>query len=719
MFQIEPKTLRDYVTDESIKMPRFQRSEVWKEKQKFDLMLSICKQYPIGSVILCCEVNENNGITEKWLIDGRQRYSTIQQILLSPDLLWNWAKKALKISDKTSEEEICERFIDYLEVYTNYDKTEHEDDPEVIREIDESSVLSDVDEEAEVDESDDMEAEDSDQTNNEYDTENKGLSITTKRLLDLLLFCKRNKRAKNYGLTQVFNFEKYIKKDAKFSRNFIMAGDTSNRLSGHKTRVFVNLYKDNCKSQKIDYRDKENFLNYIDDEYEFKNAKTRDKYKNTILCNWETLQLEAIGFYEWAEGLLSNSYIGVISVSNASAADEQKIFSLINSNGTPLNAAQILSAKPAWNEPIYNLDQSRRDSIKQVYKYLHNDDVDLEKCVKWDLPACLFNEVNNGDILFPFSLYKSDESKIGKAITLGFKILSGLYLGKVTKDAYDELGNNKNMNNSDFSDFVITLNEMLTKMGGMTYFQTLSSWKLTLSSLIGENATVFFMLAAYYMYMESGRANAGTSAYRIFEKNVFIVLDNIIVEYINSGWKGSSDSLLASKLKNIKSTYKSSELLKAYPTDDWLKVLDEIMDQGTIAGKDIKFDLIKPLVAHYYCIKAKRCSVTYNYTAEFDHIIPQKAFSSSGLDRKEVKRDSIYNIGLLPKGTNASKNDRTLNEISGNTAIVNAVIDYEEIEEKKFGEFSSVLKWEQLKKYRGKKIKEAFKINREEFLIGQ
>ena len=81
MFQIDPKTLKDYVTDENIKMPRFQRAEVWKEKQKFDLMLSICKQYPIGSVILCCEVNKISGITEKWLIDGRQRYSTIQQIL--------------------------------------------------------------------------------------------------------------------------------------------------------------------------------------------------------------------------------------------------------------------------------------------------------------------------------------------------------------------------------------------------------------------------------------------------------------------------------------------------------------------------------------------------------------------------------------------------------------------------------------------------------------
>ncbi len=718
MFQIEPKSLKEYVTDENIKMPRFQRSEVWKEKQKFDLMLSICKQYPIGSVILCCEVNNANGMTEKWLIDGRQRYSTIQQILLSPDLLWNWAKKTLKIKDTSSEEEIREKFIDYLEVYTNYDKTEHEDDPEVIQGIDELSEVTDVDEESDDVSQGDNEYNDSIRNVSDYSKDTTKLPVTAKSLLDVMLFCKRNKKGNNYGLTQVFNFVKYIKKDAKFTRNFIVADDSRQRISGQKTRVFVNAYKDNCRSQRIDYKDKENFLNYIDDEYEFKDQKTRDKYANTVLCDWETLQLKAIGFYEWAEGLLSTSYIGVISVSNASAADEQKIFSLINSNGTPLNAAQILSAKPAWNEPISNLGTSRQNSIRRVYNHLHNDDVDIDSCVKWDLPACLFIEINNGDFLFPFSLYKSDESKIGKAITLGFKILSGLYIGKVTKDAYDELSNNEHMNNSDFSDFVICLNEMLSKMGGMSYFQTLSSWKLTLSSLIGENATVYFMLAAYHMYVKSGRANAGTKAYRIFEKNLFIVLDSIIFEYVHAGWRGSSDSLLATKLKNLKNTYDNNRLLATHSKDEWIKMLDEIIEQGTVSGKDIKFDLIKPLVAHYYCIMSKRCGVTYEYTAEFDHIIPQKSFNSSGLNRKEVKRDSIYNIGMLPKGANASKNDRTLNEISDNEALVNAVVEYEEIERERFEEFSSVINWEKLKAYRGEKIKKAFESDRERIIIG-
>ena len=410
--------------------------------------------------------------------------------------------------------------------------------------------------------------------------------------------------------------------------------------------------------------------------------------------------------------------MGVISVSNASAADEQKIFSLINSNGTPLNPAQILSAKPAWNDPIYNIGKDRQESISKVYKFLHNADVDLNNCVKWDLPACLFFEIKNGDAFFPFSLYKNDETKIGKAITLGFKILSGLYQGRVTKDDYDKLSNSEHMNNSDFSDFVVILNEMLGKMGGMTYFQTLNSWKVPLSSLIGENATVYFLLAAYHMYMKSGRANSGTLAYKFFEKNIFITLDNLIVEYIRMAWKGSSDSLLASKLKSLKDTYKKDKILDACSKEDWKSILDEILTEGTILGKDIKFEVIKPIIAHYYCIKGKKCNVSYEFTAEFDHIIPQKSFIGSGIDREKIWKDCIFNIGLLPKSTNASKNDRTLNEITDNNALVNAVIEYEEIKRTQFEEFSSVLNWKRLNKYRGGLIKNAFEETRESFLLG-
>ena len=697
MFQIEPKTLKDYVTDNSIKMPRFQRSEVWKDDQKFDLLLSICKQYPIGSVILCGESNPKTGTIDKWLIDGRQRYSTTRQIMMSPDLIWIWAKKALHVNDKTPDEDIVDKFIEYLEDYTNYDKSEHEGEPIVVT-VDEPEDTTDEDDNS-------QELYGSHQP--DYSS-NLSLTMQTNRLLDLILFCKNNRKGKNYGMTNVFDFSNYIreKKLVKFENSFYEPGGKK-IISGEKVRAFLDRYKSWCGRER-DPKEKANFVDFIEDEYEFKDDKARTKYETTVMSFWNEKQLTAMELYEWAESLLSNSFVGVITVTNASAADELKIFQLINSNGTPLNPAQILSAKPAWNEPIYGLDTQRKDSIKRVYQYLHNDDVDFENCVKWDLPACLFTEIKNGDILYPFSDYQNDDKKIGKAITLGFKILSGIYLGKVTKEAYDELGSNKHMNNSDFSEFVVCFNEMLVKMAGMTYFKTLSSWKLCLSTLIGENATTYFTMAAYHMYMAANRPSAGSLQFKLFEKNLFILLDRIIYEYLNSMWRGSSDSILQSKMKELKNNYKPNALLEYIPTDKWTELIDSVMADGTIASKEIKFDLMKPLVAHYYCIKGLRCTVTYEYTSEFDHIIPQKSFNASAMEKKELRRDSVFNLGLLPKSANASKNDRTLNEITDNQSLKSAVVEYEEVPEERFNEYSNVSGWESLRDFRGQKVRDAF-----------
>ena len=79
MHRVDSLSLKTYVEDKFIKMPRFQLAKTWNEKQKFELTLSIFKQYPLGCVILCTH-RENNGEC-RWLIDGRQRFTTIKDVL--------------------------------------------------------------------------------------------------------------------------------------------------------------------------------------------------------------------------------------------------------------------------------------------------------------------------------------------------------------------------------------------------------------------------------------------------------------------------------------------------------------------------------------------------------------------------------------------------------------------------------------------------------------
>ena len=59
-YKIDSYTLKQYVTDNWIKTPRFQRAKTWKASQKFDLVLSIFKRYPLGCVILCKERWKDN-----------------------------------------------------------------------------------------------------------------------------------------------------------------------------------------------------------------------------------------------------------------------------------------------------------------------------------------------------------------------------------------------------------------------------------------------------------------------------------------------------------------------------------------------------------------------------------------------------------------------------------------------------------------------------------
>lgn len=64
--------------------------------------------------------------------------------------------------------------------------------------------------------------------------------------------------------------------------------------------------------------------------------------------------------------------------------------------------------------------------------------------MKWDVPATLIARLKYKNLFFKrFSDSKSD---FEKKLTLGFKILSGIYEGGVKKEDIDELSKDKNIN---------------------------------------------------------------------------------------------------------------------------------------------------------------------------------------------------------------------------------------------------------------------------------
>lgn len=697
MYKIDSFTLKQYVEDEWIKMPRFQRAKTWKTKQKFELALSIFKRYPLGCVILCSESDKGSGTQTRWLIDGRQRFTTIKEMFKNPVVIYDWARSYLSIKSNSTVPEIEEKFWKKVSEFTNYDPNDKSDDVEENITDDETSIDDIPVSEDDIEETKDLNSKDSNLAN----------------LLELIIFCHIHKDSKNYGLTQVFNISKFVAKNNKYSIKFLAEG-SSDIISCVKIKNLISAYKEYCRADKKDYKDKNNYIQYLDMEFNFISDAHKNKYLEEKLNDWDNKQLKAIKFFEIVDSVLNNTFLAVISVEDASSTDEQKIFNLINSNGTPLTAAEVLSAKPSWNKPLGYVSQDIKNAIVALYKdRLENEDIDPNKCVRWDLPACLPSLLKNFEIFFPLSEYTKE--KAGKATTLGFKIYSGIILDGIKKEDLDELSNSPKVNGQDFEDFVYSFNAMLTSIAEIPYFATLKSWKLSLSKIIGDAPVLTFLFEAYHMYLIEEKPHSGSSSFDVFKKNCFIILDNLIYEYINSVWRGTGDAILRQRIKAFKATYSKGKIIVANPYENWEKLLDGIIENNQIDEKLVTLSFVKPIVVHYNCIKRLKCAVDYDFVPEFDHIIPQSSFKSSTIENKELLRDNIYNIALLPKSKNAAKNDRSLKAIDDEVLIA-AITQYEEIKEEDFSKYCKPTDIDDLKQYRGKMVKEAFKTQRKQLL---
>ena len=702
-YSIDSLPLSSFVT-KRIDMPRFQRGSKWSPKQKIELAISIFKKYPLGSVIFCTE-KENNEITKNYLIDGRQRYTTIKEICDTPDIIYTWAKSYFSLN---SVQDIDRAFWDKVIEYTNYDKNEKSDD-----------------------ESEDLEDDNSEENgaNSLSDNEQVLEDNNLKTLLSIIKICHES-NSYNNGLTKHFDFKPYISNVNKYEKRMISstANSQKRKIDCRALKMFLYDYIKECERSNTKFSDRENFLDYIDDTFSFIDEGKRKKCRDELFGFWDENQLKVFSIFRKIDSLLDTSKIATITVEDVPANDEQKIFNVINTNGTPLTAAEVLSAKPSWNKPINSSDVSSEtaNNIRKLYKIvLENEDGCKDGYVRWDLPASLLMSLNNFNLFFPVNSYvqkylDKKEDKQAKIITLGFKIVSGYCTEKIKKNDLDTLGDNEFITAKNMEDFRGRFNRMLLTINEMPYFKTFNSWELSFSTLIGDTPTLYFLLCAYFMFNKLGEpsSTANDLKARLFKKNCFLLMDQIIYEYVNGTWKGSSDSLLESKIKKFKAGFNDNTPIDDYVTEaEWKDFVNDIIDNGKIKTKDISMSLMKPLVAHYYCINGINNHITQEFTTEFDHIIPQDRFKDLPKDsRYLVNENNLYNLGLLPKSANASKGSKVLTDLLSNEVLKENVVKYEEIPVEKFADFTKASDLDALKEFRGPSFKTTFVVKRNSWI---
>lgn len=675
MYEIRPETIKSFIEDRNIKLPRFQRKQTWDDKKNFQLCISIFKGFPIGVSILNIEIN--NGVTTRWLLDGRQRRNALTQFYKDPENIYLWAKKFIGIKSNDQLQDIEEKFYEKLNLYLEEDELEEDESEESDTNNDnENSTPNDNNEES-------------------YDSSKQGVDL----LLHILKLI-HNKTAKYSGFTRPFDFSKEIK---NLPYKIIINGQE--KLSSQKLKSFIGEYINYCTNENIDYKIKESFFNFICHRFSL-DDKIEKKIETKINQNWDKI-FERLDILDKINNLYMNSKIGLIEVKNLKSVDAQKIFNIINSEGTKLTAVEILSAKPSWNVLIKNVSEKQSIQVKKLYEKIN---VQANNIVKWDLPATFLSRLDNAKVLFKnFTETTTDSSK---KITLGFKFISGIYQGGVKKEDIDQLGRNRSIKwDSDYEELIQDINSVSKLILTTDYFKYLKSWQFSIMDNLSDGIALNFLLIMYKDWIRKNKPIGVDTKTKQFQKNTFILLDTLIYEYVTKQWRGSSDSKIA---KNLLKVEQEDEIFRHIPKEKWNDLLKEIIENNMIDGDLITQKTMQPILYHFYAI-SKIHGPDTNYNIEVDHILPQSLFKSSAIQNSDTIVHNLYNLGLLPKDENISKSNKRLIEITDDW-LIDQIEKYEFIKKDDFVKYSNLNNFHELNKYRGSIILEAFNSKRDNIL---
>ena len=321
MYEIRPESIKTFINDRNVRLPRFQRKQTWDDKKNFQLCISLFKEYPIGVCIL--SVDEGKGRITRWLLDGRQRKNALQLMYEDPENIYNWGKKFIGFKNSDQPGEIDEKFWNKISEYIEDELDEETAEQENVE--DNTAAIEQED-----------------------DSEKIHIYTYGLDLLFEIIKIIHNQTKKSTGFTKPFDFTKYVKKLPYVDNE---AG--VEKLSSRRVKTFIDDFQKYCDEERLDEDNSESLFKFLDCRYDIIEPQ---KLKTEIGKQWGAIR-ERMLIVEKIDNMLSTSKIGMIEVKNLSPADSQKIFNIINSEGEKLTSVEILSAKPHWNIPVDNLSR--------------------------------------------------------------------------------------------------------------------------------------------------------------------------------------------------------------------------------------------------------------------------------------------------------------------------------------------------------------------------
>lgn len=660
MYSIEPMSVKQFVTDSQMKLPRFQRRSVWDEKQKFELCISIFQDYPVGVVIVNVEPDSS------WLLDGRQRRATLQEMRANPNALYKWAKKYIGFTPSEDIDTLKTLYWSKVEDYLQKDKSDESEQEEVETE----ETLAEGKIEA---------------SSFNADKQRKGLQT----LLDVILMVHQVKS--DTGKWQrAFDFTKYM-------RLAYAPKSNNNKVDPVKLRDFIlGLINSNVEISK------NGIITYYEDNYDLSDDKII-KFEAEVDHRWEEIS-STIDIVKRSERILQEANIGLIKLTNVSPLDAQNIFSRINSGGTPLKAEELLSAKPFWNEDVTSNDPNLAELVAKMYSKLSVEN--QEGIVRWDVAATLLSRIDKSHLVFDAYKEAAEKGDINiEQVTFGFKLLSAYYQRGINGKNVSDLEKNRNINwNRDIDEFVNDLNTVFDLLLNDKFFKHWKAWGKPISKLLGSAIALEFVVIVYEDWLEKGRPTAGSASSKAVQRDARILIDRLIGEYGTGSWGGSGDRKVAYHLAN------RSDRLQALPLAFWERVIEGAC-QGENNGQKLGRKQVTPLLYYSYVLRDLSPSNLDDVTFDIDHTIPQARFENNQFADQKLK-DSLANLSLLPKKENISKGERPLNAIT-DPWLKSQIVQYIGIEESEFETYSDITHLEALRQKKQEMYLQLFRNTRE------
>jgi hypothetical protein len=681
-YVIETISVIEFV-ENNFRLPRFQRKATWKEKQNFELAISVFQDYPVGVVIVN---QERRG--SSWLLDGRQRRSALSAMRNNPVELYRWAMSYIGFGKKADETEVTEKYWEKIDRYLQTEETTDD------------KYDKDKDDDINVYEESDSIQEEEENSLDSFDSVKQREGLQT--LLDIILMVHQISPKKGSKWEQTFDFRDYFPflKYAPIKNN--------SQIDPKELRRFLLEFLNSMDQENSSELTQESFVDYYLQNFPVNDQNNQNQFKKDVKNRWGNIS-KSLDVISRSEEIFKSARIGIIRLTNATPLDAQNIFSRTNRGGTQLQDCELLSAKPYWNQPVNSCEnQDVEKRIKEMYTILG---VSIpEPFVRWDIAATFVSRIKDQNLIF--DTYEDERKKREISmdeINLGFKLLGSIYEGGMSRKHVNALEKNRQiMWGNDIDQLANELNTVCTIMLADTFFKYYQSWKRPITKLMGNAIALEFLTIMWLDWKFKGcPENSVSSKTDTLKQDARILFDRLIFEYATRTWRGSGDSKMANDIKNWK------DRVKPVAPDDWKNFIVGAC-KGNYNGQNTTVKTLRPVLYYYYALTECCPTNQVNVSFDVDHIIPQESFEDNKMV-DPIYRDSLINLALLPTKENITKKAKALDEIT-DPWLKEQITAYTGIAEKDFQTYSNIANIKVLHKQRSKLFQSAFDTKRQKVL---